>query len=116
MYLCHHLFVDLCIHFVFWRMSGRTKRATTVDIPLPRLQSSEGKYTTSREIETVHRSFRRRRSCTVTEVARLVPSYKASTNQSSFAIGTRLRSGLPRVLARRDASDGVLLGYGQSTD
>ena len=43
-------------------------------MPPLRLQSSEGKFTTSREIEPVRMSFRRRRSCTFTEVARLVPS------------------------------------------
>ena len=55
-------------------MSGSTRRATSANMPLLRLQSSEGKFTTSREIEPVRRSFRRRRSCTLTEVARLVPS------------------------------------------
>ena len=54
--------------------SGGTERATSVNTSLLRLQSSEGKFTTSREIEPVRRSFRRRRSCTFTEAARLVPS------------------------------------------
>ena len=35
---------------------------------------SEGKFTMSREIDPLRRSFRRRRSCTFTAVARLVPS------------------------------------------
>ena len=45
-----------------------------LNIPLLRLQSSEGKFTMSREIEPVRRSFRRHGSCTFTEVAHLVPS------------------------------------------
>ena len=44
--------------------SGGTKRATSVNTPLLRPQSSEGKFAMSREIEPAHRSFRRRRSCT----------------------------------------------------
>ena len=38
------------------------------------LLCSEGKFTMSREIEPVRMSFRRRGSCTLAEVARLVPS------------------------------------------
>ena len=52
----------------------RTKRATSFNMSLLRMQSSEGKFTMSREIEPVRRSFCRRGSCTFTEVARLVPS------------------------------------------
>ena len=44
--------------------SGGTKRATRVNMPLLRLQSSEGKFTMSREIEPVRRSFRRHGSGT----------------------------------------------------
>ena len=51
---------------------GGTKRATSVNMPLLRLQSSEGKFAMSREIEPVRRSFCRRGSGTFTEVARLV--------------------------------------------
>ena len=54
--------------------SGGTKRATSANMPPLRLQSSEGKFTMSREIEPVRRSFRRSGSCTLTEVERLVPS------------------------------------------
>ena len=62
---------------VSWGMGvipGGTKRATSANMPLVRLQSSEGKFATSREIEPVRRSFCRHRSRTSTEVARLVPS------------------------------------------
>ena len=55
-------------------LSGGTKRATSPKIPLLRLQSSEGKFTTSREIEPARRSCRRRRSCTITKAACLAPS------------------------------------------
>ena len=44
--------------------SGGTKRATSANM----------KFTMKREIEPVRRSFRRRRRCTLTAVARLVPS------------------------------------------
>ena len=55
-----------------WRLSGGTKRATsTVNAPFPRLQSSEGKFEMSREIEPVRRSFFRSGSRALTEVARL---------------------------------------------
>ena len=54
--------------------SGGTKCATSVNIQLLRLQSSEGKFTMSREIEPIRRSFSIHRSGTFTEVARLVPS------------------------------------------
>ena len=54
--------------------SGGTKRATSKNVPLLRLQSSEGKFTMSREIEPIRRSFCRRRSRAFTEVASLVPS------------------------------------------
>ena len=54
--------------------SGGTKRATSESTPLLRLQSTEGKFTTSHEIEPVRRSFRRHGSSTFAEVARLVPS------------------------------------------
>ena len=54
--------------------SGGTKRATFVNMPLLRLQSSEGKFTMCREIEPVRRPICRHGSCTFTEVARLVPS------------------------------------------
>ena len=57
--------------------TGFVRRRQTCYLPNVlrlRLQSSEWKFTTSREIEPVRRSFRRRRSCTFTEVARLVPS------------------------------------------
>ena len=54
--------------------SGGTKHATLANMPLLHLQSSEGEFTTSREIEPIRRVFCRRRSCTFTEVARLVPS------------------------------------------
>ena len=46
----------------------RHQRASSVNMPLLRLQSSEGRFTRSREIEPVRRSFCRRRSCTFAEV------------------------------------------------
>ena len=78
-------------------LSGGAKRATSAKVPLPRLQSSEGKFAMSREVEPLRRSFCRHDSCTlttytititittttcyyyyyyytITEVARLVPS------------------------------------------
>ena len=55
-------------------LSGGTECATSANEPLLRLQSSEGKFTTSREVELVRRSFRRHGSCTFSEVALLVPS------------------------------------------
>ena len=55
-------------------VSGGTKRATSVNMPLLRLQSSEWKFIMSREIEPVRRSFCRHGSCTFTGVALLVPS------------------------------------------
>ena len=54
--------------------SGGTKRATSENMPLLRLQSSEGKFTMPREIEPIRRPFCKHRSCTFKEVARLVPS------------------------------------------
>ena len=62
-------------------------------MPLLRLQSSERKFTMSREIEPVRRSFRRRRSCTFTEVARWVPS--GSEREISKRGGSN-----PRIIAR----------------
>ena len=47
--------------------------ATSMKVPLLCLQSSEGTFTMSRENKSVRRSFCRHRSCTLTEVARLVP-------------------------------------------
>ena len=55
-------------------LSGFTKGATSVNMPPLLLRSSEGKFTESRETDPVRRSFCRRRSCTFTEVARLVHS------------------------------------------
>ena len=52
--------------------SGGTKRATSAYMPLPTSAPAElggGKFTMSREVEPVRRSFRRRRSCTLKEVA-----------------------------------------------
>ena len=46
--------------------SGGTKRATSVNVPLLRLRSSEGKFTMSREMKPVRRSFCRHGSCTIT--------------------------------------------------
>ena len=45
---------------------GGTRCATSVNMPLQRLQSSARKFKMSREIEPVCRSFGRRRSCTFT--------------------------------------------------
>ena len=56
------------------RGAGGAKRATSLNMPLLWLQSSEGKFGMSVEIEPVRRSFCRRRSCTFAEVARLVRS------------------------------------------
>ena len=47
-----------------WVDPGGAKHATSVQMPLLRLRSSEGKCAVSREIEPVRRSFRRRGSCT----------------------------------------------------
>ena len=76
-------------------LSGGTKHATSESAPLLRLQSSEGNFTTSheieqvlrhrgkfheieietsREIEPVRKSFRRRRSRASAKVANSVPS------------------------------------------
>ena len=60
-----------------------TERATSVNTPLLRLQSSEGNFTRSREIEPVRRSLCRHRSRRFTEVARLVPSGKAKPLRAS---------------------------------
>ena len=49
---------------------GGTKHATSVDMRLLRLQSSEGKLATSREVEPVRGSLCRRGGRTRTEVAR----------------------------------------------
>ena len=72
------MLVDSCLSIgyvlLLLKVSGGTKRATFVNAPLLRLQSSEGKFTMSHEIEPVRRSLRRSRSCTFMEVARLVPS------------------------------------------
>ena len=65
--------------------SGGTKRATSVNMPLLRLQSSE-KFTMSREIEPAHGSFRRHGSCTFTEVARLVPSGPSDIHSHLFVL------------------------------
>ena len=45
-------------------ISGGTKRATSANMPRLHLQSSEGKFTMSLEIEPVRRSFCRHGSCT----------------------------------------------------
>ena len=63
-------------------VSGGTKLDTSVSVPLLRLQSSEGKFTTSLEIEPVRRSLCRRRSCTFTDAARLVPSGRILVRQA----------------------------------
>ena len=54
--------------------SATKKRTTSANMPLLRLQSSEGKFTMSREIERTRRPFCRHGSSMFTEVARLVPS------------------------------------------
>ena len=51
--------------------SGGTERATSVNIPLLRLQSSEGEFAMSREIKPVRRSCYRHGCFMFTEVARL---------------------------------------------
>ena len=58
--------------------AGGAKRATSVNVPPLRPQSSEGKFTLSLEIEPVRRFFRGCRSCTFTEVTGLAPSRQAS--------------------------------------
>ena len=67
---------------------GGTERATSVNTPLLQLQSSEGKFKMSREIEPVRRSFCRHGSCTFTEVARLVPSGSCSEASTAAAAAT----------------------------
>ena len=88
-------------------MSGGTKRATSANVPLLGLQSSEGRFPTPREIEPGRRSFCRRGSCTFTEVARLVPSGDGQLPHGPvFAQGREcvedgrscLRSGGPKAL------------------
>ena len=51
---------DGCYNECTLFMSGGTKRATSATTTFLRLQSSEGKFTTSREVEPVRRSLRRR--------------------------------------------------------
>ena len=65
-----YIYIYTCISCI----SGGAKCATFVNMPVLHPQSSEGKFATSREIEPVRRSLRRRGSRTFTEVARLVPS------------------------------------------
>ena len=69
----------------------------SVNMPLPRLQSSEGKFNMSHEIESVRRSFRRHGSCTFTEVARLLPSGLLERRCPTSADG--LSKGSPLVCA-----------------
>ena len=112
---------DLCIFFCggggrpAWRSqrkwsnhwSGGTKRATSVNIPLLRLQSSEGKFTMSCEIEPVCRSFCRHGSCTFTQVARLVPS---GTYAKARGEGDSVNTGRARI---RSVATPYLLGLPQ---
>ena len=71
----HRLFISTCLAFPGWAprpqmkimFSGGIKRATCVDMPPLRLQSSEQKFTMPREIEPARRSFRRRRSWMFTD-------------------------------------------------
>ena len=88
-------------------MSGGTKRATCVNVPLLRLQSSEDQFAMSREIEPVRRSFCRRRSCTSTEVARLEPSRSADDHLLSCA-----RQGCTSAASRcRSAAMAALVAF-----
>ena len=63
-----------------------TKRATSENMPLLRLQSSEGKFTMSCEIEPVHRSVCGHGSFTFTEVARLVPAFRSRPRGSAGGV------------------------------
>ncbi len=63
-----------------------------------RLQSSEGKFTMSREIEPVRRSFCRHGSCTFTEITRVVPSSKPNKRNIQFTL-VSFTKGLARVRA-----------------
>ena len=65
-----------------------TERATSVKLQLLRLQSSEGKFTTPREIEPARRSLYRRGSRTFAEVARLAPYGSTLTPASIIIIHT----------------------------
>ena len=56
-YLYVYVYIYIYIYIYTPHYPGGTKRATSANMPLPRLQSSEGKVTTSREIEAVRRSF-----------------------------------------------------------
>ena len=88
--------------------SGDTKRATSANLPLLRLQSSERKFIImSRETEPVRRSFRRHGSCTFTEVARLVPSGtgKARTLHQRLGQGAVERHGTWSGALSTDAID-----------
>ena len=63
------------------------RRATSVNVQLLRLRSSKGKFIMFREIEPVRRSFRRRRSCTFTEVALWLPWGGLSSLQANGSPG-----------------------------
>ena len=69
-----YIYIYIYTHNIHMYISGGTIRDTSMNTPLLRLQSSEGKFTRSREIEPVRRSFCRRRSCTFTKVTRLAHS------------------------------------------
>ena len=73
-----------------------TKRATSANVPLLLLRSSEGKLTTSREIEPVRRSFRRRGSGTFTEVARLAHYRRGDGTPEAGEAGGRRRPAAER--------------------
>ena len=84
MYVYIYIYIYICqsdvqLHKHRRGQSGGTKRATSMNRPLLRLQSSEGEFTMSRKIEPVRRSFCRHGSCTFTELARLVPSGHRNT-------------------------------------
>ena len=59
--MCVYVYIYMCIYIYIYIYpsvrtgSGGTKRATSANMPLLRPQSSEGKFTMSREIEPVSR-------------------------------------------------------------
>ena len=81
-------------------LSGGPRRAASVNVPLLRLQSSEGKFASSREIGPVRRrSYCRHGSCTFTEVARLVHSGLVS---SRLDLSAATRGGKATAAAMRE--------------
>ena len=69
-YVCIYMYISLSLSLHIYIYIHRYIE----DMPVLRLQSPEGKFAKSREIEPVHRSCCRHGSGKFTEVARLAPS------------------------------------------